>query len=559
MKLYNYTFIDKKSLETFIADKKIEESKNTLVQVFSGVIELQKIQEVTKNLVELLPQASIIGTTTSGEIQDGKMYEGTITLSFSVFQDTIVKSKLYHFDESFSIQEIKKDLFLENTKAVIVFSDGLETDTERFLKEFHEVNPNIYIVGGQAGDNDKFEKTYVFSEDDSTSHGYVFATLSSDSLILNNDYILNWTSVGREMLVTKCSDNVLYELDGIPILEVYRKYLGDDSINNIQSSMIFPLIIRRENLEIARGPVSIREDKGIMFAGDFTLGDSVRFSFANIGDLTDNLDRHFDSLVKYPSEAIYIYSCTARKSLLGEKLQDELNLLDSLAPSTGFFTYGEFFQSDKMAELLNITTTFMLLSETSKQTKKSLKKTVYKEFDPVKKALTHLIKVTTSELEYISGHDTLTSLYNRSEYIKAVERKIKSAQRYGEKFGLILIDLDHFKLVNDNYGHNIGDKVLQAFGDVFRKTIREDDFVGRWGGEEFVVIANHAAPTDLEKLVKKLQKNIAKISVVPSLNITASFGLTVYNTGDTSEKMFMRVDNALYLAKEKGRDCSVLG
>jgi len=560
MQLYNFSYTDKEDLQTYISTNKIDKCNDLLIQIFSGILQPKKMQEISSTLKDFLPNAHIIGTTTSGEISNGKMLENSLVISFSLFQHTSIKSNLYKFDKNFDFSKIKKDLFTDTTKALILFSDGIQSDTEPFLRMISSIDPSVAIAGGRAGDNAKFKDTYVFNDKGFTNNGCVLATLNSEELIVNNDYMLNWTTIGKEMLVTKCKNDILYELDGIPILEVYKKYLGDDVLKNLPSScMSFPLIIKRGDIDIARDPVALVGNNALMYAGDFTQGDSVRFSFANISDLTDNIEEYFTKLSQYPAEAVYIYSCTARKALLKEKLQDELNLLESLAPSAGFFTYGEFFQSTRMTELLNVTTTFMILSETKKCTKRTLKKTQKRECDPIKKALTHLVKVTTRELEHISTHDILTSLYNRAEYIKIMDRKIKSAQRYKEKFGLILIDLDHFKLVNDNYGHNTGDKVLQAFAEILRKNVREDDFVGRWGGEEFVIIANHAGEKELEKLTKKLQKKIATLKVGPITRITASFGLTVFHEGDTDEKMFARVDNALYIAKQSGRDKYILG
>jgi len=196
----------------------------------------------------------------------------------------------------------------------------------------------------------------------------------------------------------------------------------------------------------------------------------------------------------------------------------------------------------------------MMLSESKKIMRKELKKTVVSHSDPIKKALINLVKVTTQELENISTHDALTSLYNRNEYKRILEKKIKSAQRYGDKFGLIMMDIDFFKNVNDKYGHNVGDEVLKIFASILKKCVREDDFVARWGGEEFIIIANRAGNKELEKVTIKLQKEIAKTSFAPVLQLSASFGLTAYVEGDTQDSIFKRVDDALYMAKQTGRD-----
>ena len=254
-----------------------------------------------------------------------------------------------------------------------------------------------------------------------------------------------------------------------------------------------------------------------------------------------------------------MYSCAARKSLLGETLGVELNILESISTTTGFFTYGEYFHTSNIVEILNVTTTFIILSESSKVIKKRLDKADIKETDSSKKALTHLIRITAQELEHVSTHDALTSLYNRAEYIKRIGTKIKSAQRYKENFGLILVDIDYFKLVNDNYGHAVGDSVLRKLSKLLLDNVREDDFVARWGGEEFVLIINYATIEILENLTKKIQKKIAEVDFSPVQKVTASFGLSVYMDSESEDTLFKRVDNALYTAKNSGRNCYVIG
>ncbi|MEN4053400.1 MULTISPECIES: diguanylate cyclase [Sulfurimonas] len=560
MTSYNTVYTNEAELQRFIELHELEKEERLFVQIFSGIVDAEYCLELAGVVKERLPKANIIGTTTSGEICNGAMYDNTVTLSFSIFNKTSIKSKLYQLDKNFHLEDIQKELLSDNTKAMIIFSDGLKSDAETLLKDIYKMAPDIVIAGGRAADK-SFKQTYVFTEKEYSDNGCVIATLSGDELFVNSDYILKWTPIGKEMSVTKADGSTLYELDGIAIIDVYRKYLGDDVVNNLPAScMAFPLLLDKEGVLVARDPVAVTENHALMYAGKFDVGDSVRFSFANIEELTDNLYEYFEKIKTKAAEAVYIYSCAARKALLEDKLRDEINILESLAPTVGFFTFGEYFHAGKIAELLNVTTTFMLLSETKKSLKEKRLITVdTKDFDPIKKALTHLVKVTTKELENLSTHDALTSLYNRSEYLQTIKRKIKSAQRYGSEFGLILVDIDFFKLVNDNYGHKIGDEVLKRFAKVLQKNVREDDFVARWGGEEFIIIANYTNKEGLVHLVEKLQKKIAKVVFSPVPKITASFGLTTYKKGDDYEELFKRVDNALYMAKHNGRDQYIIG
>ncbi len=560
MQSFNTQYKDKKSLTDFIFSHAISDYKNILVQIFSGIVDEKQSLELSSFVQELLPNAKIIGTTTCGEICNGHIFEESVTLSFSVFDSTLIRSNFYLLDSTFKVENLLNDLIKSDTKALIIFSDGLKSNAEKLLKDIYALRPDIIIAGGRAGDNFIFEKTYVFDTKQCSEDGCVVASLSGDELLVNSDYILNWTPIGKDMIVTRAKGNILYELDGLPVCDVYRKYLGEDVIDNFpKSSMEFPLIIKKNHISVARDPLVLTDDDAIMYAGNFENGDIVRFSFGNIEDITDETHEYFDKFKKLPAESVFVYSCATRKSLMGDKLEDEMSILQSLAPTSGFFTYGEYFHTSNIIELLNVSTTFLAISESTSVKNRILKVLPQRKYDVVKKVLTHLIKVATEELEHISTHDALTAIYNRTEYLKRVCLKVKGAQRYDEKFGLILIDVDYFKLVNDNYGHVVGDEVLKKLAQTLVSNIREDDLVARWGGEEFIIIVNYATIEILEKLVQKLQKKIAEIDFTPVPKLTVSFGLSVYIDGDSEEFLFKRVDNALYTAKNNGRNCYVIG
>ena len=555
MKTYTHIYRDDQQLEIYIEQHHVLACENLLIQLFCGNNDPDFFMPIAARLREVLPQSQIIGTTTSGEIHGGEILTNELLISFSLFDSTKIRSGHYAV-ASDQIPFIKKDLFAEDTRALIIFADGLMSNAEPFIKQLHTIDHDVVIAGGRAGDNNQFVKTFVFTDDYYTDDGCVIVSLSSDHLLVNSKYILNWTAIGKLMTVTRCDGNVLYELDGTPVTNVYKKYLGADVVKNLPASaMPFPLITHKGTIEVARDPVALADEGGMVYAGDFEKGDKVRFSFADIADLTDNLDNVFADYSNLPAEAVYIYSCAARSILLGNKLCDEFILLDSLAPAVGFFTYGEFYSAEKITQLLNVTTTFIMLAEQPDIGERSYHSNSKGDFDPVRKALTHLIKVTNKELEYVSTRDVLTGLYNRAEYTVNLEKKIHSAQRYHHSFGMIMIDIDHFKKINDQYGHNAGDKVIQAVAQTIFEQVRRDDFVARWGGEEFVVISNNVDEMEmLERITQLLQQQIRNIEVDNISNISASFGLTIYRPGDTQESLFQRIDKALYKAKALGRD-----
>lgn len=150
--------------------------------------------------------------------------------------------------------------------------------------------------------------------------------------------------------------------------------------------------------------------------------------------------------------------------------------------------------------------------------------------------------------------DNLTGIGNRRKIEDEFSDAIERARATGEGFGVIIADIDHFKKVNDTYGHQVGDEILKGVAEILSHNIRKIDFIGRWGGEEFVILAKGANLANSINLAQKLRVAIARQEFDEVGQITASFGVSAYNTGDTQFAMFERADEALYKAKESGRN-----
>lgn len=159
-------------------------------------------------------------------------------------------------------------------------------------------------------------------------------------------------------------------------------------------------------------------------------------------------------------------------------------------------------------------------------------------------------------LKKLSETDALTGIFNRKKLKESLEHEIKKASRYDEIFSIILIDVDHFKKVNDSHGHLRGDKVLVSISDLISKNIRDIDLFARWGGEEFVILLHNQDINQSEGVALKL-KEIIEQSNIEGLEITCSFGVTQFESRDNSETIFKKADDALYKAKEDGRNCVV--
>jgi len=152
--------------------------------------------------------------------------------------------------------------------------------------------------------------------------------------------------------------------------------------------------------------------------------------------------------------------------------------------------------------------------------------------------------------------DPLTGVKNRAAMEGAMKRELGMANRHGQSLSLILLDLDHFKSVNDQYGHLIGDQVLRAVAGVAQDTIRDSDMIFRFGGEEFLVILQRTKLAGAALLAERMRRRIEELKIFPDMdmNITASLGVVALSEDETSETIFMRADNAMYRAKNNGRN-----
>ena len=166
--------------------------------------------------------------------------------------------------------------------------------------------------------------------------------------------------------------------------------------------------------------------------------------------------------------------------------------------------------------------------------------------------LRHELEEKNAELTYLSSHDPLTKLHNRHYFDHRVLQDNRNPEQLSRS--LILLDIDHFKNVNDTYGHHIGDSILQELADVLRRCVRENDLVARWGGEEFIILCHNAALQDAVALVRRITDTLEETRFSLDLAISCSFGIADVKAMEPMQQCFERADKALYNAKALGRN-----
>lgn len=174
------------------------------------------------------------------------------------------------------------------------------------------------------------------------------------------------------------------------------------------------------------------------------------------------------------------------------------------------------------------------------------------------KHTTDNLKQALTELERIAQIDPLTQVLNRRSLFDAAEQEFNRACRYGSHFAILLLDLDQFKQINDTYGHLAGDRALVALAATIHGMIRTMDLIGRYGGEEFVILLPEMNARQALGMANRLRSAIAELSVptdTKPLHMTISIGVAVYEPNDaTIDSLFDRADRALHQAKAQGRN-----
>jgi diguanylate cyclase (GGDEF)-like protein len=173
-------------------------------------------------------------------------------------------------------------------------------------------------------------------------------------------------------------------------------------------------------------------------------------------------------------------------------------------------------------------------------------------------AATQEVREAKAKAEQEARLDPLTGLYNRRAFMELASGELLRARRYNSHLSIAMIDLDHFKKINDNWGHAIGDRVLVAFAGILKNSMREVDVIARLGGEEFVLLMTETTVEEATRVAERIRGDVVAGSLQladAQLHWTASFGVTALHDDDYSvTAALLRADKALYKAKEGGRN-----
>ncbi|REA62323.1 hypothetical protein DSL64_08630 [Dyadobacter luteus] len=346
-----------------------------------GNRELLETSSLTTRLRTLYPQAIFSGCSTAGEIVGESVNDNTIVLTGIQFEKTKIESSLVALKEvasdSFAAGEkLVSQLPTEGLTHVFVVSDGLHVNGTDLVNGMREVlDAHVSITGGLAADGSQFARTVIVEPDGTVAAESVAAIgFYGDSIAIGFGSRGGWDSFGLDRLVTRSTDNILYEIDGQPALDLYKSFLGDQAKHLPSSGLLFPLSMRdsEDKAPVVRTILGVNEEqKSLTFAGDIPQGSFVRLMKANndrlINGAEEAAEAALESQDSSPEFAILV-SCVGRKLVLKQITEEEVECVSEVLGKpamTGFYSYGELapFNRDTSCELHNQTMTVTTFRE----------------------------------------------------------------------------------------------------------------------------------------------------------------------------------------------------
>jgi len=553
------------------------QARSVLIQVYSSLVHQEWIQSVAEAVAAAIPSALLVGLTTVGEVIEGQPLTGSVVMSLSFFDSSRLTPLAIECElgsEEQSGLELGQAIQASGTDlvGVLLLGTPLSMNATALLLGLSRGAGDVPFFGGGAGDNEAWGNALVFLGTRLISRGAVAVVFSGQDLHIESRSYLGWQALSTELTITQAEGNRVMTVNNAPAFEVYRRYLDIDNDEHFfRNALEFPFLLERNGETLARVPVSVDADGALEFLGDLMVGETFRVGYGNPALIGARAQAMQDVMFDFEAQGLWLFSCSCRRFLMQYDVELETLPFESIAPTVGFYTYGEFWGRQQSLWLLNAAMVVVGLREGGARMplRPSPDLTAGPDnFDPfpnqhprVVSRLMHFIGAVTDELEQanreltvLSITDKLTQVFNRVKLDSVLTSELRRAERYRSQLGVVMLDIDHFKAVNDEFGHGVGDKVLVQMAQIMRSNIRISDVLGRWGGEEFLLILPEAGPQQAMIVAEKIRSIVAATEFPVVQHKTVSLGVTCYRPGDSEAQMMARADEALYEAKNSGRD-----
>ncbi len=552
-----------------------------LFHIYSGFADKEYLSQLMQQISNAIPNAIIVGTESGGEIAEGHMLDRCILVTCMIFNCTDIKLSIFDGIENNEKQlgrQIRKELNIavaNDIKAAELLLPGALFDTMGMYEEIKLCDPDICIFGGYAGDHSAdLQNAFVMANGNFYENSVIVVMYCGKDFYIDAKKSAGWEKLGMPFKITKANGNIIQEINETPAAEIYKKYLNIDidDADFAEKTNEFPIAAYVDGEELLRHTNQANEDGSLRLAGGVIEGWDMYLTFGNPEGIINDVNRRLEEINRFNPEVILLYSCYVRKIFWEKFVNVELNPFKELGSIAGFNTFGEILRNMNTGEILeyNITLLSIAMREGEKEPRKEeapkANDTILSGQSSLVKRLAQLVSSSTAEiqaanekLKYVSEHDFLTGLYNRGKTEDIMKKLLEKTQELNCKSSIVMFDIDHFKKINDTYGHRTGDAILKQIASIAVASTdpTKHEAVGRWGGEEFFITLPGYDEKSSFEFAENLRKRVESYKFFDVPKLTISLGVLTIDGSETIDEIYVHVDNALYNAKESGRNITV--
>lgn len=491
----------------------------------------------------------VFGCSTAGEIKDGILLKNSVVAM--AFDSNLVADAKVEVIEALQTQMNVEDVFcsferhfhqscytMDAAKYLgMVLIDGVSMKEEK-LMDLIGNRSNVYFIGGSAGDDLSYRKTYVCANGKTFSDAAVLALVKiNDCATFDIIRTQSYKVLEPRLVATKVNEETreVVEFNHKPAIEAYAEAIGNVDIEEASSYFSthpVGLVVGEKDIFV-RSP---REKIGTSIKFYCNLLEGMEVRLLESTNIIDDTKAVIDDKIKKfgQIDGMINFQCIERTLELEKRNQvQEYGKLFHGIPNVGFSTYGE----EYIGHINQTSTMLVFKSETMDTSAQRLKETIsaMKEFNIMLEEEINERSKREEEIRYLSYHDKLTGLYNRRFYEEEIKRlnNIKTSL----PISIILGDVDGLKLVNDLFGHQKGDELLKKAADGIQLACRSTDIAARWGGDEFVILLPETRNEEAKAIVDRI-KAFYENERLDELKVSISFG---WDTKDHLEEDILDV------------------
>ena len=567
---------------TAAAQRKAEQAKETLDRIphvesllitITAPCEmpLAKALQMKEAVRALFPEARILVHTCALKMADLQLDTEGIMLTFTAFETSWVE---FVTVEGHTPVSDARDRIVHvvdahpHTKAVAFVVVGLMDQLDALLEGCSAMDERIAVFGSFVDSPSMDAHGYLIADDVELRMGMLAIVFHGASLDVHVTRNFGWNTLGREIVATRVDGCTVKELDGGIPLRIYERYFGIKGDGNFSAdAALFPLCFEEEDGSVsARVPLKIEEGTGeFTFGLPMQEGTKFRLAYGDPYGILAKAAENARAMSVFSPQAIFGTACVGHYLLLGEDVVTEMSPCAGFPSSTSFM-FGEIRRAGRRIVTANLNVLLVGMKEDPGYTTNiplQTKRVAHLSYNRKMLAfMSHFIRVSEEELHtanqrlsQLASRDALTNLLNRREMERLLKDAVEQAQEHKTPLSVILMDIDHFKGVNDTYGHDMGDKVLLKVADAISRTIRGSDAGCRWGGDEFFIILA-GAPLDVAGRVgERIRRCVEEAEMPFDRAVTVSVGVATFDVERDNElQLFKNADEALYQAKKAGRN-----